>query len=803
MAFEYGFYNSINGDRKYNALDFGKVFDGVIRDGVFADIGDKMFVTRGVGSFEILVGTGKAWFDHTWNLNTSPMLFTLSGSHPVLTRYDAVVLEVNETQDVYGRVNEIKVIEGTPSSNPVKPTLLNTDNLHQHPLAYVKINPEATEVTAQDIEIVVGQTDCPFVTSILQQTDITELFANWNGQFNTWFDNLKAQLTDNVVTNLQNQIDNCLKVTDIATPEDIANGTEGKIVTSEYVAPLTHKIGDIVYSTRNLEEESDGIWMACDQRTIDTNAYPNIPKELLFWPMPELVFSYIVSSSTENIADGDNAQYNRYLGRLYDISTDNYIYINGLTHIYQSNTSVAKDSFLIYSISEKKIYPVHDKAPYTYWNLVRVGDNKIIPITNGSRNTFDNRLNIISTTGLPIEVSTLLNNSHGYITRLGPSSFFIVSLQSTSEAYPKGFYKTTDGFATIQQVTTTTSIVDSQMTYNLFKQLDADLLTGSLYYSPFYPIQKSPDNTIIVTFSGINSSISYNASSETATRTNIKNALPIIFETNQALTTISSRILGGQGLEDWIYSQFNSSITTMTVNKNIPINGEYYLLLLNFNSATYYVAVDIKTNEFFVNHIEKYTNGYINTINDIFYDRRRKQLIMACDSGLVNHTKIDFLLKSIDINIVQFGGFKLFSDRVYDNKMIPINYMPNSVAIHIGGGSNITSMVEKRSHDRGYDLYFDHELILIDNETSELSGFEALNIFGICGNIKYNNYSNIYFNINSSVNNEDRSNGVYSSNLVEVNGDIYIPRQKFLYKFPKNKRQMPYIKYGFMKVLDD
>lgn len=277
MAFEYGFYNSINGDRKYNALDFGKVFDGVITDGVFAGIGDKMFVTRGAGSFEILVGTGKAWFDHTWNLNTSPMLFTLSGSHPVLTRYDAVVLEVNENQDVYGRVNEIKVIEGTPSSNAVKPTLLNTDNLHQHPLAYVKINPEATEITAQDIEIVVGQTDCPFVTSILQQTDITELFANWNGQFNTWFDNLKAQLTDNVVTNLQNQIDNCLKVTDIATPEDIANGTEGKVIGvpsfKTETSNLAYKVGDILETMRT---DLDSTWLLCNGDIISSTEYPDV-----------------------------------------------------------------------------------------------------------------------------------------------------------------------------------------------------------------------------------------------------------------------------------------------------------------------------------------------------------------------------------------------------------------------------------------------------------------------------------------------------------------------------------------------
>lgn len=285
MAFEYGFYNSINGDRKYNAVDFGKIFDGIINDGIFESIGSKFFTTVGDNAMDILVGTGKAWFDHTWNLNTTPMIFTISQSHPVLTRYDAVVLEINETADVYGRVNEIKVVEGTPSSNPVKPTLVNSDYIHQHPLAYVKINPGVTTLTAADIEITVGQESCPFVTSILETTDITGLFANWQSQFETWFNNLKAQLTDDVVTNLQNQIDNCLKVTDIATQDDIEAATEGKVVTAPFLKDIRirdMKIGDIIQSTRNLEEETNGMLIACDQRSLLQDSYPD------FVSMPDI-----------------------------------------------------------------------------------------------------------------------------------------------------------------------------------------------------------------------------------------------------------------------------------------------------------------------------------------------------------------------------------------------------------------------------------------------------------------------------------------------------------------------------------
>lgn len=277
MAFEYGFYNSINGDRKYNAIQFSQIFDGVIMDGVFASIGDKLFTTAN-GGMEIAVGTGKAWFNHTWNLNTTKMIFTLAHSHAVLPRYDAVVLEVNEEQNAYGRVNAIKVIEGTPSSNATKPTMINSQYIHQYPLAYIKINAAAEAITAADIEIAVGTSPCPFVTGILQTADISGLFVNWNQQFDTWFDNLKAQLTDNVVANLQAQIDVCLKPTDIATFTDINNGTGGKIVdaaglkNNSYL--VNYRVGDIITTQCQLLATDSTRFCRCDGKMYKTKYYP-------------------------------------------------------------------------------------------------------------------------------------------------------------------------------------------------------------------------------------------------------------------------------------------------------------------------------------------------------------------------------------------------------------------------------------------------------------------------------------------------------------------------------------------------
>lgn len=204
MAFTCGFFNSENGDRKYNAEQMSAIFDGIIADGVFTTIGDHMAVSAGTG-MQVLVGTGKAWFDHTWNVNDAAYPLAIAASDVTLSRIDAIVLETNHSDSV--RLNKLRVVQGTVASSPVKPTLTNSEKVHQHPLAWVTVAPGVTQIAASAIENAVGTSACPFVTGIIATTAIDDLFNQWNGEFDEWFDNLKAQLSDNVVANLQRQID--------------------------------------------------------------------------------------------------------------------------------------------------------------------------------------------------------------------------------------------------------------------------------------------------------------------------------------------------------------------------------------------------------------------------------------------------------------------------------------------------------------------------------------------------------------------------------------------------------------------
>ena len=202
MAFTYGFYNSLSGDRKYNAIQFGSIFDGIIEDGVFQSIGEKFKVTPVSDSLAVYVGTGRAWFDHTWNLNDTELIVNLDPSNLVLPRIDAIVLEVDEKN----RTNSFKAITGTPGSNPEKPAVENTQDVHQHVIAYVTVPYGAESITQGEIENRVGLEDCPFVIAPLQTVSVDQLVAQWQDEFYKWFDALGDILDENAAGNLQNEI---------------------------------------------------------------------------------------------------------------------------------------------------------------------------------------------------------------------------------------------------------------------------------------------------------------------------------------------------------------------------------------------------------------------------------------------------------------------------------------------------------------------------------------------------------------------------------------------------------------------
>ena len=49
MSVTYGFYNSKNKDRRYDAIQMSSIFDGIIRDGILQHVGTAMMVKESTG----------------------------------------------------------------------------------------------------------------------------------------------------------------------------------------------------------------------------------------------------------------------------------------------------------------------------------------------------------------------------------------------------------------------------------------------------------------------------------------------------------------------------------------------------------------------------------------------------------------------------------------------------------------------------------------------------------------------------------------------------------------------------------
>lgn len=185
MAVTSGFFNSKNGDRRYSAEEMSAIFDGVINDGVFANIGTAFKVTADGTTNIAKVGIGRCWFNSTWLLNDAILPLIMPDSDVLYDRIDAIVIEINHSD--YVRAGSIKVIKGKAAQSPQKPTLINVESLNQYAIAYVRVPAGSTTIGQQDITNNVGTSTCPYVTGILQVQNIDNIVAQWEAQWKVWY----------------------------------------------------------------------------------------------------------------------------------------------------------------------------------------------------------------------------------------------------------------------------------------------------------------------------------------------------------------------------------------------------------------------------------------------------------------------------------------------------------------------------------------------------------------------------------------------------------------------------------------
>lgn len=211
-----GFFNSVNGDRTYNADQMSAIFEGLITDGVYYSVGNKMAVQPNNG-MTIQIATGRGWFGKHWVNNDSEYTMTLEASDVLLNRYAAICIKVDDSDAVRAAVPYIKYSEY--ATTPVKPTMTRTENVKEYCLAYVYIKAGATVITASDIiDTRADESVCGWVAGLIEQLNSATLWKQWEALFTEWFNGLQNLINENTEAMLVNALPTSLTVT--LKPED-------------------------------------------------------------------------------------------------------------------------------------------------------------------------------------------------------------------------------------------------------------------------------------------------------------------------------------------------------------------------------------------------------------------------------------------------------------------------------------------------------------------------------------------------------------------------------------------------------
>ena len=248
-----GFFNSRNHDKKYYNSDLSRLFNALIIDGVFQNIGSAFVATAGSG-MQVIIPTGMAYFNSTWLFNDANYPVAIDAA-PVTSGYsrkDGIFLKMYPENDINTRENAIVYVPGTAGSSPSNPVPTSSDGEVYAPLCYITVAYGTTQISASMISNQVGSSGCPFVSGILNTINAQTLLTQWNASFNEflsgknttfnswmnsatsefeswersehsefeswestqqasfedWFEHLQDELSGDVAANLQLEIDN-------------------------------------------------------------------------------------------------------------------------------------------------------------------------------------------------------------------------------------------------------------------------------------------------------------------------------------------------------------------------------------------------------------------------------------------------------------------------------------------------------------------------------------------------------------------------------------------------------------------
>ena len=269
-----GFFNSVNGDRLYNAQQMSEIFEGLITDGVYESVGNKLAVQPNSG-MTIQIATGRGWFGKHWVNNDSEYRMTVAESDVLLKRYVAVCIKVDDTDAVRDAVPYLKY--GEFATNPVKPTMTRTETVKEYCLAYIYVGAGVTEIKASAIEDTrANESLCGWVTGLIEQLNSATLFEQFTDIFNEWFNGLVDRINENTEAMLVNALPTSVKVT--LDADNWVSTESGAYTQSAAVNNMTDTKSVIVNPTLNSASNYSASEVRCSGQSANALEFTAVSK---------------------------------------------------------------------------------------------------------------------------------------------------------------------------------------------------------------------------------------------------------------------------------------------------------------------------------------------------------------------------------------------------------------------------------------------------------------------------------------------------------------------------------------------
>lgn len=247
MAQIYGFFNSVNNDRVYDAADVARFLKNFFTNGVF---NNTLQVTTN-DNMTISVSKGQANIEGYTYENTESLTLNINDSDNTLSRIDSVIIRL----DLSNRQITTQILQGSTATEPSQPSIIRSGNIYDLRLANISVPAGATRITGDMITDTRFTTDCGNVTQAVLSLDTDNIFAQYQAAWDIWFSNVQTQLDGDVAGNLQNEID--------ASNNNINNiRTALGINTSTYSSTSTYALGDLVVYNKMIYECTTAITSA-------------------------------------------------------------------------------------------------------------------------------------------------------------------------------------------------------------------------------------------------------------------------------------------------------------------------------------------------------------------------------------------------------------------------------------------------------------------------------------------------------------------------------------------------------------